>query len=143
MPYCTVTDISNVLTEASVIQMTDDAGAGTIDQDKVDAAISSSDELINGYLRARYVLPLASTPPLLKDISVNLSIYNLYLRRFAASMPDPIVKSNTAQLSLLLQIQKGVISLGIEDVAEPAAGQLKTNKTADSRMFPKDSLDTY
>jgi len=142
--YSAAADISNVITQASVLQLTDDEGLGSINQARVTAAISSADELINGYLRSRYTLPLASTPPMLKDLSVNLAICNLYQRRFAANMPEAISKQYAASIKLLESIQKGVISLGIEDTAQPASGGgIRTNKTADDRMFSKDELSKY
>jgi phage gp36-like protein len=142
MPYSTLTDIQNAITAASVIQLTDDTGAGTVDQGKVDAAVLAADELINGYLRSRYTLPLASTPPLIKDLSVSIAVYRLYDRRFAANMPDSIKAKYDNALRLLGMIQKGTISLGIESTTQ-VEGTFKTNKTSDDKTFSKDILDQY
>ncbi len=143
MSYCTLTDIQNVITAASVIQLTDDEGLGSVNQGRVDAAISAADELINGFLRSRYTLPLASTPPVVLDLSRDIAIYKLYDRRFAADMPDSIKAKYDNAIKLLGMIQKGTISLGVEDTNEPAEGGYKTNKTKDDRKFTKDVLDTY
>jgi len=143
MPYSVITDISNAITEASVLQLTDDEGISAINESRVNAAISSADELINGYLRSRYTLPLPSTPPMIRDLSVNIAVFKLYDRRFAADMPDSIQKKYDSSIKLLESIQKGVISLGIESTSKPAEGGFKTNKTSCDRIFPKTKLDTY
>ena len=143
MPYSALSDITAVFPLASVVQLTDGSGS-TPDAAKVTAAITSADALIDGFLRSRYTLPLASTPPMLIDISVNLAICNLHGLKFAADLPEAITKKEKAQIDLLLKIQKGVISLGIEDVAQPAtAAGIKTNKTAEDRVFSKDKLSQW
>lgn len=143
MPYSTLTDISNAITESSVLQLTDDEGVNEINESRVSAAISFADELINGYLRSRYTLPLGSTPPMIKDLSVNIAVYKLYDRRFPANMPDSIQKKYDGSIKLLESIQKGIISLGVEAVSEPAEGGFKTNKTSSDRIFSKEILDNY
>jgi phage gp36-like protein len=112
--------------------------------DKVDAAIAAADELINGFLRGRYTLPLASTPPLLKDLSVDIAVYKLYDRRFSANMPDSIRAKYDNAVKLLVMVQKGTVELGVADPAETdGGGSYQTNKTSDDRTFTKDVLDSY
>lgn len=144
MPYSTVADIKNLITEASVVQLTDDEQLGAVNQARVDAAISSADELIDGFLRSRYTLPLASAPPLLRDLSVDIAVYRLYDRRFSASMPESIKAKYDNALKLLGMIQKGQVQLGADDPAESdGGGSYASNKTSDSRAFTKDVLDQY
>lgn len=143
MPYSTVIDISNAITESSVLQLTDDEGIAAINESRVNAAISFADELINGYLRSRYVLPLPSTPPMVRDLSVSISVYKLYDRRFAENMPESIQKKYDGAVKLLESIQKGIISLGVEQTSEPSEGGFKTNKGSTDRIFSKTKLDTY
>jgi phage gp36-like protein len=143
MSYCTLDDIIAVIPNTDVVQLTDGTGT-TPDATKIAAAIASADAVIDGFLLSRYTLPLASTPPLLTNISVDLAIGNLYGLKHAADMPDSIQKRIDSAMKLLGMIQKGVISLGVEDVSQPATGGgIKTNKTADDRMFTKDKLSQW
>ena len=57
MAYCTQADLLNQITEAEMIQLTDDAGAGAVDSVKVDAALNAASATIDAYSGARYALP--------------------------------------------------------------------------------------
>lgn len=140
--YCALADIKNALPESDIIQLTDDANTGAVDQTKVDDAIDYADQLIDGYLRAKYTLPLSTVPGLLKSTAVDLAIFHLYSRKPDMPMPDTILLKYKNSVKLLDQIQKGALTLGIE-TSSTASGIFKTNKTSTDRTFSKDVLDTY
>ncbi len=141
--YCALSDIVARVPEETIIQLTDDAGLGAVDQTKVDQAISDSGEVIDGFLRGRYDLPLTTVPGLVLKIAVDLAVFNLYLRKMEIEMPKPVSDRYDNSVKLLMQIQKGLISLGIEATAAPAGGNYKTNKASTDRLFGKDTLDEY
>jgi phage gp36-like protein len=146
MAYCTLDDIKEVLPEAMLIDLTDDrTPSQAIVQSVVDAAIGTAGETMNGFLRGRYTLPLPSEGiGLLKSIAVSLAVFELYCRRpdDSKELPDHIQKKWTNANKLLELIQKGTVTLGIEQgVTEP--GEFKCNKTSSDRMFPKSVLDMY
>jgi phage gp36-like protein len=144
MAYCTVTDISNAITSEKVKQLTDDPGLGQIDQALVAAVITAADELINGFLRAGgYTLPLASTPPILLDVSVDIVVFKLYERKFRTNMPESIVKKYDSMIKLMKDIQKRVFLIGADTAVEAVGGNYASNKTAEDRVFTQDVLDTY
>lgn len=144
MPYCTVDDIKKSIPEANIIQLTDDAGTGVIDQTKVNEAIAYADQLIDGYLRGRYSLPLNPVPGLVNKLSVDLAIFHLYSRRFELEMPESMMAKYKNAIKLLEQIQKGLVLLGIESSETgPGQGYYKTNKTADDREFNKTVLGRF
>ncbi len=80
MPYSTQADLLNQLTEAELIQLTDDAGSGAINAAKVTRAIADADALIDSYAIGTYDLPLVVTDRV-RALSVNLAIYELEKRR--------------------------------------------------------------
>jgi phage gp36-like protein len=142
MPYCTLDSIE--APEKDLIELTDDAGIGVIDQAVVDKAIAHADELIDGYLRGRYPLPLNPVPGLIAALSADISLYRLYGRRPRLSIPESLSDKYKNALKLLDNIQKGQITLGIGGVPEqeipaPAASLVKTP----TRIFNDDLLDTY
>jgi phage gp36-like protein len=145
MPYSTDADLTNdVITPAELVQLTDDEGLGSVNAARTTAARAKIDELIDGHLRGGgYTLPLTSTPPMLKTISIDGTVCYLYERRFKAQMPESIQKKLDAILRLLAKIQKREILIGADAAVEAAGGNYQTNKTADDRKFTKDVLDTY
>lgn len=144
MPYCTLDDIKKAIPEQNIVQLTDDTGAGTLDQAKVDDAIAYAEQLIDGYLRGRYTLPLSTIPGLIKMLSVDLAVFHLYSRRFELEMSESMMAKYKNAVKLLEQIQKGLVTLGIESAdTGPGQGHYKTNKTAEDRTFSKDVLEQF
>jgi len=142
--YCQIEDIRKQVQEDTLIQLTDDNQSGQIDSVIVDEAVIYSETLIDGYLRGRYVLPLASVPEVIKILAVDLTIYRLYSRRFQTETSDAVTEKYKNSIKILEQIQRGIISLGIETVGRPPElGEYRTNKTFEARTFPKQVLNDY
>ena len=72
MDYCTVDDIEIQVSTPTLIQLTSDNGQEAVNRDVAQEAILFSSALIDGYLRARYTLPLNIHFPLLKVIGVDI-----------------------------------------------------------------------
>ncbi len=142
MAYSTLEDIEKALPEANIIQLTDDEGLGVVNQERVSDAIQYADQLIDGYLRGRYTLPLNPVPTLIKKLSIDLAVFHLYARRFEIEMPPSMMDRYKNAIKLLEQIQKGLISLGIESI-ETLQAHYETNKTEDDRLFSKEELDKF
>lgn len=143
MAYSTLDDIKKSLTENSIIQLTDDEGTGTANQQRVDKAIADADEIINGYLRGHYDVPLSPAPGLVNKFSVEVSIFNLYSRRPETEMPATVLLRYKEALRFLEQVQKGVASLGVSEESSIPEGEYKTTKTSEDREFTKELLDSF
>lgn len=143
--YCALSDIRSTLSEAEIARLTDDTNGKIVNEDIVNESISKSDELINGYLRGRYTIPLDIVPDLVKNLSVDLALYYLYQRRFRTKMPESIETQYRATIKTLEQIQRGYINLGIEpqSIEGGQAGIYRCNKTSSSKMFNNDILSRY
>lgn len=147
MDYCTVDDIEIQVSTPTLIQLTSDNGQEAVNRDVAQEAILFSSALIDGYLRARYTLPLNIHFPLLKVIGVDISIYRLYSRRMRNEIPEVIETNYRNAIQTLRDIQKGLISLQAEsDLLESSAfcpNEYKTNKTILDRLFSKAKLSEY
>ena len=145
--YCLIEDIQKQVSQDTLIQLTDDNQTGEIDSVIVEEAILYSESLINGYLRGRYTLPLAinaNPPDILKILAVDLSIYRLYSRRYQTDTPDSISEKYKNSIKILEQIQRGIISLGLETAgAAPELGEYRANKSFQDRTFSKQVLNEY
>lgn len=105
MAYCDLDDLKNRMSEAYIIECTDDAGIGTVDTDKVDSAIADADHEIDFYCRKRYTVPFTTIPPIIKKLSVDIAIYNLYSRR--RSVPDDRVTRYADAVTMLKAVVTG------------------------------------
>jgi len=143
MSYCTLDDLKQAIPEDNLIQLTDDGGIGQVDMEKVNNAIAYAKQLIDGYLRGRYPLPLTNVPALMKHLAVDLAIFYLYARRFELDMPETMVNRHKNAIKLLEQIQKGIIRLGIESNQETGEGYYKSNKTEEDKIFSKTHLKAF
>lgn len=141
--YCTLNDIrTKRLSEETLIQITDDADAGVIDAVKVDRAIADAGELIDGYLRTRYALPLTPVPGLVAALALHIVVWNLYGLRPDVETPERVASDYKGALALLERVQRGDVKLG---VAEPA-GQEATEAlqvATPATIFDADTLGQY
>ena len=85
MAYSTRDDIKSKFPEDRLIELTDDENDGSQVDARIDEAIVRADAKIDSYLRGRYTVPLVLTDPndliMIRDISTELAIYELYKRR--------------------------------------------------------------
>lgn len=146
MPYCTLDDILAILPESDLMQLTDDnTPAEMVDEAKVSVAINGAGELIDGYLRGRYALPITPVPLLLTTLAADIARYRLYSLRIRITPPEMVVQAYKDAISLLGQIQLGKVALGTEssgggvtadaDGAEIFAGP--------GRLFGRDRMGGY
>lgn len=128
MAYCTLQELKDRYSEALLVEISDraDAPTGAVDTALIDRAIADADALIDGYLKPRYALPLATVPRLVTDLSLRISIYFAHAR----VADDKIVRDYQDALKTLAQISSGAIQLDV-DGAEPAASgasEIRTNE---------------
>ena len=130
MPYVTQQQLTDRYGEKMLRDLSDRATppSGAIDATVVARALADADAMIDGYLAGRYVLPLATTPPLLTDIAGAIAIYKLH-RQVAA---EKIRLDYEDAVKRLGDLGRGVIRLSVSGV-EPdgsSAGSVRTNSPA-------------
>lgn len=149
MPYCTATDLLTRFDAAEIAQRTDReiprtvtgellravaAGAAvddwtTAELDRaaqalvvVQRALQDADDTINGYISARYALPLTPVPAVLQRVAADLARYYLY----DDQVTDPVKARYEAAVKLLRDVSSGAVSLG----ADAATGQQPATSAA-------------
>ncbi len=82
MPYCTEEDLVKILPEETLRQMTDDERVGGSDElsARIVEAIALADGEIDTYLTDLVTLPIDPVPPIIRQCSCSIAIYNLYSR---------------------------------------------------------------
>jgi phage gp36-like protein len=114
MAYSTQPDLVEQLSEAELIQLSDDAGIGIINAAVVIRAIADADEEINGYIGSRMAVPLTTVPGIIRKMSVEIAIYNLYARR-QDSVPETRKDRYRNAVAFLVKVGEGKLSLGASD----------------------------
>lgn len=143
MPYTTLENITGQISEARVIELTDDEQLDVVNTDRVDEAIISADAVIDGYCTARYILPFNPVPAIIAKCSLDMAIYNLYARR-VETMPEVRDKNNTLAINMLKAIAKGEITLGsTATVAPPTSANSPAQIRTNDRIFTSTKMDTY
>lgn len=141
MTYCTQAQLDDRYGTKMLLDLTDRAvpKAGVVDADVVNRALADADAEIDGYLAVRYALPLASTPPLLTDIALRVSIYKLH----AKVMQEKIKDDYQLARADLLRIAKGDIVLQVAGVQPAAGGSADVRVTDADRTMTVDNMKGF
>lgn len=144
MAYSTRQDIEKLLPEDALTQLTDDEGVGQPNDVRVDEAITAADAEIDSYCAARYAVPFSAVPPVVKKLSADMAIYNLYSRR-VEEIPAARAERYKNAIRLLEGIAKGAITLGVDPAPEPATdgARPECTKTSADRVFTRDAMESY
>ena len=144
MAYSTLTDVKKLIPEDTLIQLTDDEGAGVINEARVTEAIAQADSEIDSYLGIRYSVPLSPVPDVVKKLSVDMAIYNLYSRRVEEIPATRAVRYKNS-IRLLEGISKGTVSIGekIEPEEAVSGDQPQVSTSESDRIFTRDKLGGF
>ena len=79
----------------------------------VQRALQDADDTINGYISARYTLPMAPVPAVLARVACELARFYLY----DDQVTDLIKDRQAANIKWLGEVSKGTVSLGADAVS--------------------------
>ncbi len=136
--YCTIQDIKDDLTEKVTAQLSNDADPNVVDEALVDKYISDAGDFIDGFLRARYNLPLENEHSILRKACIDIVKYELYKRR--GKVFDSIQNLYKDSISTLEKLQKGTITLN-EGTPETRPGFFLFSER--EPVVPKKAMDNF
>jgi len=139
MAYSASADIQKMLNATDLQALTDDDLSGAIDADVVTRAIADADEEIDLFLTKRYSLPLSSTPEIVRKLSVDIAVYNLYCRRGEA--PQTWRDRYGRAKEILTDIRDG--KLALDGFSEAATVTISSTRDEDDKVFTDDNLDGF
>lgn len=141
MSYSVKADILDQIDEDILIQLTDDEDTGSVDDDKVTKSIADADAEIDGYCGKRYLVPFSTVPNIIRKLSVDIAIYNLYARRKGA--PEELEKRYNNAIRFLKDVAKGLASLGEDDPDGSPAESHKPDIDQSDRIFTRDKMKGF
>lgn len=149
--YCAVDDLITAIGEQTVVELSNDNEEATeIDDEVAGGHILKADNLIDGYLREKYALPLTTVSNIIKDISIDLAVYFLYTRRSDHGVPEEVKDKYKDRIALLKDIQKSnfildipLLGSGSTEDSIYGSGEYRVNKTKSDRIFNKELLDSF
>jgi phage gp36-like protein len=120
MTYATLDDLINRAGPDEIRQVADRDLDGLVDAAVIAAVLASADRMVDGYVGARYDLPLAEVPALVNTWATSIARYQLH----AAGAPDYVVQDYKDAITALKDVSRGLIVLPLPSgaVAAPDTG---------------------
>lgn len=139
MAYSSFNDLLNRLSETEIKELTDDVNSGAVENAVIARAIADADAVIDSFCMSRYTVPFSPVPDIIRSISVDISIFNLFKRRGLNLNTTGEAKNNAFEF--LREIAAGRITLGI--ATPEVAARPSCTKSASDRIFTADSIKGY
>lgn len=140
MAYAAIADMQKRIAGHLLEQLAPAVAPATLDNDRINTAIADADALIDGYLGSRYAVPFTTVPPLIKKLSVDIAIYYLHQGYQELKMPEGVKERYDDAIRSLEELKSGEILLAGSTSAAALSAFIRTNKTADDRIFTAESL---
>lgn len=122
MAYCVQADVEIAVGGADKLrQLTDQAGAGTVDVNVLAAAIAEADAELNSYIGHRYAVPLSPVPDIVKLKSAAWAARVLRRNLYQGVALTDLADAEKLDREWLKGVATGVISLGIEPTPEKSS----------------------
>ena len=142
MAYSTKDDILGEIPEEVLIQLTDDANLGVVDDVVLEKALARASAEIDGYCSNLYDVPFDPIPPFVSALGLDIAAYHLFSRR--ENVPENRGKRYTNAIKVLVSIGKGDVQLGISGKDAPQQqGQTIAVSPAATGVFSAERLKNY
>ncbi|MEL7166973.1 MAG: DUF1320 domain-containing protein [Pseudomonadota bacterium] len=141
MSYTTLQALTDRFGERLLVELTDRAeiATGAVGTGVVDAAIADTAALIDGYVAARYALPMTVVPPLVASLALDIAIYKLHIYEPS----EKIVADYKAAMKSLEGISSGSIRLPIAGAETPSTGGSGARSTDRDRPMTAENLKSF
>ena len=140
MGYCAQADLSARFGDEELKQLTDETNVPptTIDATEVSNACAEATSLIDGYLRARYTLPLTTVPDVLKKWACDIARFYLWDDR--AGEGTPVREAYKDAVKQLEAVAKGTFALVSSSGTDASQGSGSMAISTSDRVFTDDLL---
>lgn len=138
MTYATQQDLIDAFGESELIAQTDidPVQTSAIVAARVTRAIAAAEGEVEGYLAARYQVPLATTPANVRQAVCDIARYRLY----RDNAPELVVENYKAAVRLCRDISAGTVKLPLPTGDEPARSETLVEFAGGQHVFARESL---
>lgn len=134
--YATLDDLIARAGLVEIRQIADRDRDGEIDPDVISEALAHADNLVNGYVAAKYKLPFASVPDLVRTWAIAIARHKLHFQ----GPPDYVVDDYKDALAALKDVAAGKIELPIETGEIPQSSSGSVMACIPDQVFSKHGL---
>jgi phage gp36-like protein len=147
LSYLETQDLIDELGESTLVQLTDDAGTGQINDARTQKAIEFARGTFDSYARSRYSIPVPVTP-VVKSINLDLAIFHLYKSRSTIAEGVYTIRKNAYDDAMrqLKAIAEGRAALDVpatEEAIDTPATSDKVLSNAANAKFTDDRLKSF
>lgn len=140
MTYATQQNLIDRFGEDELIQLTDRAGLDAIDATVISRALGDADATINGYLAARYTLPLSSpVPEILERLACDIARYAL----FEDQVTEIVEKRYKDAIALLRDVSAGRAELGLSDTDNKPVSKSTAQISSTTPVFRRGNSEGF
>jgi len=115
MNYITINDLLIEFNTQELAKLTGDSTGNHINTNRIELAIMQAQSEVDAYLSFNYNLPLSNVPDLIKYLTYELTVYNIYSQYFKNSEITEQVKwRRLNSLSILKQLKNNEIIINAD-----------------------------
>lgn len=141
MAYATKDDlVPRRLAQNELVELTDDAGAGKVDDDNVANILTEASALVDSYCRQRYTVPL-QTSDQVKSLTLDIAVYKLFERR--RRIPDSVKDAYVNALAFLKDVATSKAALDQPANTPAQTGSGAAVATSQEGRFDDDNIEGY
>lgn len=111
MNYATKIDFAKFFSDREALNLTDVDGAGEVNLDVLNNALSEASQEVDSYIGVRYPLPLPDVPSVVKRATCDIARYRLYKDR----PTDEVKERFKSTVAWLKDVSNGVAVLMFEN----------------------------
>jgi phage gp36-like protein len=141
--YATVSDMIARFGETQIIRLSrpEDRTAETVDETKVNTALTDATALIDGYIRGRYLVPIAAPPAEIVRATCIIARYDLSDTE-RASPSEEMAKGRADVIKWLESISKELVNLDVPTAQVTGRDQVGSGPRISDRgrMMTSDNL---
>ncbi len=144
MSYAAPQDMINRYPNRDLVQLTnDDPTATTVNTTVLQQALNDASAEIDGYLGARFILPLTDPPEVLNRVASDIAMYRLQALRPLHDISDARRRYEDA-ITMLSKVAAGALTLGVgADGNETAISPVAEVVEGPARVFSRDTLKGF
>ncbi len=140
MTYATVADLLTRFSHRELIQLTDrsDPPADAVNDGVAQSALDAAASIVDGYVGAKYALPLQTVPQLLTEATCDIARFRLY----ADQAPEIVRQRYVDAIKLLEGVSQGRVKIDAAGVEPPSRSDV-IETSGPRRMFDRCSMARF